>query len=86
MSAYSVAQLCLTLSDPMDCSPPGSSVHGILQARIQLPFPSPGNLPDPEHEPMSPVSPALTSRFFTTKPSGKPNIVLHTHTHTHTHI
>ena len=27
-------QLCLTLSDPMDCSPPGSSVHGILWARI----------------------------------------------------
>ena len=33
----------------MDCSPPGSSVHGILQAKIieWLPFPSPGNLPDP---------------------------------------
>ena len=29
-----VAQLRLTLCDPMDCSPPGSSVHGILQARI----------------------------------------------------
>ena len=29
-----VAQLCLTLCDPMDCSPPGSSVHGLLQARI----------------------------------------------------
>ena len=29
-----VAQLCLPLSDPMDCSPPGSPVHGILQARI----------------------------------------------------
>ena len=29
-----VAQLCLTLCSPMDCSPPGSSVHGILQARI----------------------------------------------------
>ena len=29
-----VAQLCLTLCHPMDCSPPGSSVHGILQARI----------------------------------------------------
>jgi len=29
-----VAQSCLTLSDPVDCSPPGSSVHGILQARI----------------------------------------------------
>ena len=28
------AQLCPTLCDPMDCSPPGSSVHGILQARI----------------------------------------------------
>ena len=29
-----VAQLCPTLCDPVDCSPPGSSVHGILQARI----------------------------------------------------
>ena len=29
-----VAQSCTTLCDPMDCSPPGSSVHGILQARI----------------------------------------------------
>ena len=29
-----VAQLCLTLCDPVDCSPPGSSIHGILQARI----------------------------------------------------
>ena len=29
-----VTQLCLTLCDPMDCSPPGFSVHGILQARI----------------------------------------------------
>ena len=29
-----VAQSCLTLFNPMDCSPPGSSVHGILQARI----------------------------------------------------
>ena len=29
-----ITQSCLTLCDPMDCSPPGSSVHGILQARI----------------------------------------------------
>ena len=29
-----VTQSCLTLCDPMDCSPPDSSVHGILQARI----------------------------------------------------
>ena len=28
------AQSCLTLSNPMDCSPPGSSVHGIFQARV----------------------------------------------------
>ena len=34
MSVHSVAQLCLTLCDPMDWSPPGSSVHGIFQARI----------------------------------------------------
>ena len=33
-SEREVAQSCLTLRDPMDCSPPGSSVHGILQARI----------------------------------------------------
>ena len=30
----SVAQSCLTPCDPMDCSPPGSAVHGIVQARI----------------------------------------------------
>ena len=30
-----VIQSCLTFCNPMDCSPPGSSVHGILQARIQ---------------------------------------------------
>ena len=28
------AQLCLTLRDPMDCSLPGSSIHGIFQARV----------------------------------------------------
>ena len=33
-SESDVAQLCPTLSDPMDCSPPGSSVHGIFQARV----------------------------------------------------
>ena len=33
-SAHSVAQLCPTLCDPTDCSPPGSSVHGIFQSRI----------------------------------------------------
>ena len=33
-SESEVAQSCPTLSDPMDCGPPGSSVHGILQARV----------------------------------------------------
>ena len=33
-SQSEVAQSCLTLSDPMDCSPPGSLVHGIFQARV----------------------------------------------------
>ena len=57
-------QPCLTLCDPMDCSPPGSSVHGILQARMWsgLPFPPPGDLANPGIEPTS----ALTAAFFTT--------------------
>ena len=33
-SEREVAQSCPTLSDPMDCSPPGSSIHGIFQARV----------------------------------------------------
>ena len=35
--------------NPVDCNPPDYSVHGILEARIleRVPFPSPGNLPDP---------------------------------------
>ena len=43
-----VAKSCPTLATPMHCSPPGSSVHGILQARILqwVVIPSPGDLPD----------------------------------------
>ena len=33
-SEREVAQSCVTLRDPMDCSPPGSSIHGIFQARV----------------------------------------------------
>ena len=52
-----VAQSCLTFCDPMDCSPPGSSVHGILQARTLewVAIPPPGDLPDPGIEPGSPA-------------------------------
>ena len=39
----------------------------------ELPFPTPGDLPDPGIEPTSPASPALASRFFTTDPLEKPN-------------
>ena len=51
------AQSCLTLFDTINGSPQGSSVHGIFQARILewLPFPSPGDLPDPGIEPGSPA-------------------------------
>ena len=61
-------QLCPTLCDLMGRSQPGSSVHGILQARIGsgLPCPPPGDLPDPGIEPPSLMSPAFVGRFFTT--------------------
>ena len=58
------AQLCPALCDPMDCSPPDSSVHGKFQARNGLPVPSPADLPDPEIKPTSLVSPALAGGFF----------------------
>ena len=55
----------------MDYSPPGSSVYGIFHERIlkRLSFPTPGGLPYPG---MQPMSPPLAGGFFTTEPSGKP--------------
>ena len=57
-------QWCSTVCDPMDCSPPDSSVYGIFQQEYWsgLPFPSSGDLPDPG---MEPTSPALAGGFFT---------------------
>ena len=51
----SVTQFSPTLCNSIDCSPPGFSVHGILQARIlsRLPFSTPGYLPDPGFKPIS---------------------------------
>ena len=62
-------QSCPTLCDPVDCSQPGSSVHGILQARILecIAVPPPRDLPNPGIKPTSLTSPALASRFFTTR-------------------
>ena len=61
-------QLCPTLCNSMDCSPPGSSVHGILEAKILewVACPPPEYLPDPKIEPASLTSPACAGRFFTT--------------------
>ena len=50
-----VSQSCLTLCDPMDCSPPGCSVHGISQTRTWT----------------EPASPVLAGGFFTAEPPGK---------------
>ena len=54
-------QSCPTLCNPMDCSPPGSSVLGILQARILewVTMPPPRDLSNPGIRPMSLTSPAL---------------------------
>ena len=67
-------QSCPTLCNPVDRSPPGSSVHGIFQARTRrgLPFPSPGALANPGIEPTSPMSPALQVDSLPIEPLGKP--------------
>ena len=60
----SVTQSCPTPCDPMDFSPAGSTVHGILQARILewVAFQSPGDLPDPGIKSMSL---GIAGRFLT---------------------
>ena len=65
-TVHACAQSCLTLCDPMDCSPPGYSVHGILWARILewVAICYSRGSPDPGTEPMSLVSPALAGGYF----------------------
>ena len=67
LSCFSPVQLCAT---PMDCSSPGSSVCGVLQARIlewiAMPFSRGSSRPDPGVKPESLTSPELAGRFFTT--------------------
>ena len=67
------AKSCLTLCNPTDCSPWGSSVHGIFHQEYWsgLPFPPPEDLPDPKTEPVSNVSPALAGVFLITVPLRK---------------
>ena len=61
-------QSCLTLCSPMDCNLPGSSVHGILQARTMDWFAMPfsRDLPELGIEPASLMSPGLAGGFSTT--------------------
>ena len=68
-------QSCLTLCNPMDSSPQGPLSMEFSRQKYwsELPFPTPGDLPNPGIEPMSL---ALAGRFFTTAPPGKPNIHL----------
>ena len=75
---------CLTLCDPTDYGPPGSSFHEIPQARTlglglgvrgrarvsRVAFPTPGDLP---HTGIKFASPASAGRFFTIEPPGNPN-------------
>ena len=71
-----VTQLCQTLCSPMDCSPPGSSVHGILlQDHCSgLLFPSPGVFLNPGIEPMSL---ALQTDSLSSEPPGKILLIAH---------
>ena len=70
-----VAQSCLTLCNPMECSPPGTTVHGISQQDhwSGLPFPSPEYLPDPGIEPRSPT---LQEDSLPSEPPGKPGTLI----------
>ena len=65
-------QSCPTLCDPMNCSPPGSCDHGILQAKklewVAMPFS--GDLSNPGLKPKSLTSPALAGGSFTIEPPG----------------
>ena len=69
--ACSLTQSCLTLWDAMDCIAGQAPLSvGFSRQEYRLPFPPPGDLPDPGIEP---VSPAFADRFFTTEPPGKPH-------------
>ena len=68
---------CSAVSDALglrELQPARLSVHEIASRQeycSRLPFPPPGDLPEPGIKPMSPVSPALAGKFFTMGPPGK---------------
>ena len=68
-----VAQLCPTLCDHMECSPPGSSIHADSPGKktgVGLPFPSPGDLPNPGIKPGG--SPVLRADSLPSEPLSSP--------------
>ena len=70
MRAQSFSRVC----GPMDCNLPGSSVHGIFQARVleRVAISYSRDLPSSGNKPVSPAPPILAARFFTTVPPGRP--------------
>ena len=66
-----VGQSCLTLCNPVDCSPL-SMGFSRQEYWSGLPFPTPGHLPHPGIEPASPAAPALLADSFAAEPQGKP--------------
>ena len=70
-------QSCLTLCYPVDCCPPGSSVHGILQARILewVSMPSSVGSSPPRDRTCVSCTFCIAGGFFTTEPLEKPLIV-----------
>ena len=68
-----VTKVCWAFFYQLDCSSPGSSIHGVSQARIlewvAISFSK--DLPEPGIEP---ASPELAGGFFTTEPEGKPTL------------
>ena len=78
MCACSVAKLCPTLCDPVDCSPPAPLFMGFSRQEYRngLSFPTPEDLPDPGIETSSLESPALAGGWFTTAaPRKAPKVV-----------
>ena len=69
-----VTKSCLTLCDPVNCSPPGSSVHEFPKQKYcsRLPFLSPGNLFNPGIKPGSPV---LQANSLLSEPPRKPDMI-----------
>ena len=77
VSSSYVVKLCLTFATPwtVACQAPLSMGLSRQESWSGLPFSSPGNLPDPEIEPVSLVFPALAGRFFSAVPFGKPTFL-----------